>query len=141
MKDGSGLRAGSRSSPLGNAPSGEDREDREREEEHGASAIEPERKCGALQLLRRDARCPGDGRKDDEGGDDEGEALHDHLKDQGPALRTRRDELRKARKKICTFGFVIFMMRPRRQSCTGESSTARPVPTGSAAWVQTPQAR
>ncbi len=33
---------------------------------------------------------------------------------------------KKARKKICTFGFVMFMMRPRRQSCTGELGTARP---------------
>ncbi len=60
MKNGSGLGAGSRSLLLGtkaleNPPSGENREDREREEEHSAAAVEPERKCGALQLLRRSA--------------------------------------------------------------------------------------
>ena len=99
MKNGSGLGAGSRSLLLGtkaleNPPSGENREDREREEEHSAAAVEPERKCGALQLLRRSARRPGNGREDDEGGEDEGEALHDHLKDQSPARRAGCDELR-----------------------------------------------
>lgn len=56
MKNGSGLGAGSRSLLLGtkaleNPPSGENREDREREEEHSAAAVEPERNAGLCSFF------------------------------------------------------------------------------------------